>query len=156
MPDIVVRPLEPADIPTCERILRGLPDWFGFEETNRRYIRDLSVLPAFVACVGNDLLGFLAVRHHNPYTSEIRGHEHLSRKLRVTIALRCRKIAPMEREIRYCTSADGTRIAYSSPTPRPRGRWPGGLRIDATRHSEILSMIPKSVRSFSDTIVLKG
>ena len=71
MPDIVVRRLEPADIPTCERILRGLPDWFGFEDVNRRYIGDLSVLPALVACVGNDLLGFLAVRHHNPYTSEI-------------------------------------------------------------------------------------
>ena len=52
MPDIVVRRLEPADIPTCERILRGLPDWFGFEDVNRRYIGDLSVLPALVACVG--------------------------------------------------------------------------------------------------------
>jgi len=71
MPDIVVRRLEPADIPTCERILRGLPDWFGFEDVNRRYIGDLSALPALVACVGNDLLGFLAIRHHNAYTSEI-------------------------------------------------------------------------------------
>ncbi len=71
MPDIVVRRLEPADIPTCERILRGLPDWFGLEDVNRRYIGDLAVLPAFVACVGDDLLGFLAVRHHNSYTSEI-------------------------------------------------------------------------------------
>ena len=71
MPDILIRPLQPADIPTCDRILGGLPGWFGFRETNRRYIRDLSVLTAFVACDGRDVVGFLGLLRHNESTSEI-------------------------------------------------------------------------------------
>jgi GNAT superfamily N-acetyltransferase len=68
---LVVRKLEPGDIPSCEGILRDLPGWFGFEETNRRYIAELSELPAFVAVAGDQVLGFLSLKDHNETTSEI-------------------------------------------------------------------------------------
>jgi ribosomal protein S18 acetylase RimI-like enzyme len=69
--DISIRPLEPRDIPLCEEILRGLPQWFGFEHVNAQYVRDLRSLPSFVALGQGEILGFLALRHHNPLASEI-------------------------------------------------------------------------------------
>ena len=67
----VVRDLQKTDITACETILRGLPEWFGFEETNRGYILGLETLPALVALHDGEIVGFLSLRHHNPFTSEI-------------------------------------------------------------------------------------
>ena len=69
--DVSIRPLEPRDIPSCEEILRGLPQWFGFPDVNAQYVRDLESLPAFVAIGQGRVVGFLALRHHNPLASEI-------------------------------------------------------------------------------------
>lgn len=71
MTDIVVRDLDAADIPACDVILTGLRDWFGFEETNRTYIDGLKTLPAFVAIRDGGIVGFVSLRQHNPFTSEI-------------------------------------------------------------------------------------
>jgi len=70
-PDVSVRPLDPQDIPSCEEILRGLPEWFGIEEALVQYVRDLESLPGSVAEESGDVLGFIALRHHNPLASEI-------------------------------------------------------------------------------------
>ena len=66
-----MRPLETADIRACERILRGLPDWFGIEASNQQYIADLGTMPTLVAIVNGEIAGFLTLRHHNPSSSEI-------------------------------------------------------------------------------------
>ncbi|MDI6858207.1 MAG: GNAT family N-acetyltransferase [Dehalococcoidia bacterium] len=66
-----MRPLEPRDVAACERILRSLPEWFAFEEAVARYMRDLESLPGFVAVDGDEVIGFLALRHHNPLSSEV-------------------------------------------------------------------------------------
>jgi GNAT superfamily N-acetyltransferase len=66
-----IRPLDPADIPQCDAILRGLPEWFGFEVANAQYVRDLAVYPAFVAVDGDDVLGFLALHHYGTEASEV-------------------------------------------------------------------------------------
>jgi ribosomal protein S18 acetylase RimI-like enzyme len=66
-----VRPLVPGDIPACERILRSLPDWFGFEETNAQYISDLETLPSIVAVSGKQIIGFLSLKHHTTDAAEV-------------------------------------------------------------------------------------
>jgi len=66
-----VRPLVPGDIPACEQILRGLPDWFGFEETNAQYISDLETLPSIVAVSGKQIIGFLSLKHHTTDAAEV-------------------------------------------------------------------------------------
>ena len=68
---IDVRPLEPDDVPACERILRGLPEWFGIEASNLQYIADLSTMPTLVATVDGEIAGFLTLKRHNEATSEI-------------------------------------------------------------------------------------
>ena len=66
-----VRRLALSDIPACERVLHRLPKWFGFEEANRAYIRDLESLPAFVAEEGGEVVGFLALKNHTSDASEL-------------------------------------------------------------------------------------
>ncbi len=68
---VFVRPLAPEDIPSCEEILRGLPDWFGIEESNAQYIRDLETLSSLVATTDGVVVAFLSLRHHTPVASEI-------------------------------------------------------------------------------------
>lgn len=69
--EFTTRQLAKADILTCERILRGLPDWFGIEDSNRQYIADLATMPTLVAAAAGEVLGFLTSRGHNPASAEI-------------------------------------------------------------------------------------
>ena len=56
--DLKVRHLVPNDISSCERILHALPSWFGIEKANEAYIRSLSSLPAYVAVIDDEVVGF--------------------------------------------------------------------------------------------------
>ena len=51
----------------CERVLRGLPEWFGIEAAIAAYVRDVAALQTFA--VDEDAL--LALKLHNPAAAEI-------------------------------------------------------------------------------------
>jgi ribosomal protein S18 acetylase RimI-like enzyme len=70
-PDLTIRRLKPADIAGCEAVLRSIPEWFGIEDANTAYIRDLETLPSYVATEGRLVVGFLAARQHFPEAGEI-------------------------------------------------------------------------------------
>jgi ribosomal protein S18 acetylase RimI-like enzyme len=55
----------------CGPILRGLPQWFGREDANERYIRAIDELPTFTAYVAGELVGFLTLKRHNDYAAEL-------------------------------------------------------------------------------------
>jgi coenzyme F420-0:L-glutamate ligase/coenzyme F420-1:gamma-L-glutamate ligase len=52
----------------AEAVLRDLPEWFGIEESTRRYIEDAATLPTLA--VEPDL-GFLCLKQHTPRAAEI-------------------------------------------------------------------------------------
>jgi coenzyme F420-0:L-glutamate ligase/coenzyme F420-1:gamma-L-glutamate ligase len=52
----------------AEAVLRDLPEWFGIEESTRRYIDDAATLPTLV--VEPDA-GFLCLKQHTPRAAEI-------------------------------------------------------------------------------------
>jgi len=60
---------EKSDV--CNAILRALPDWFGVEESIVDYVRQVRDLPFYVAFDGNKAVGFVAVKPHTPFASEI-------------------------------------------------------------------------------------
>jgi len=70
--NVSIRSLEPRDILLCEEILNSLPQWFGLEDANAQYLRDLALLPSFVALERGEVVGFMALRYHNPLASEVR------------------------------------------------------------------------------------
>ncbi len=55
----------------CDRILRGLPEWFGIEESIADYVWQVREMPFYVALVQEETIGFVAVKHHNSFASEV-------------------------------------------------------------------------------------
>lgn len=55
----------------CEPILRSLPEWFGIEEAITQYAKDIEVLPTLLASTNDQVAGFLTIKQHNEYASEV-------------------------------------------------------------------------------------
>jgi GNAT superfamily N-acetyltransferase len=55
----------------CEPILRALPQWFGIEAATAQYIRDIEHMPTLLALAEDQVIGFLTLKHHSPYSAEI-------------------------------------------------------------------------------------
>lgn len=56
----------------CIPILRRLPKWFGIQEAILDYEREIEHLPTYLAKTNGNVLGFLSLKQHNPYSAEIR------------------------------------------------------------------------------------
>ncbi|MEM7125534.1 MAG: GNAT family N-acetyltransferase [Chloroflexota bacterium] len=56
---------------TCEPVLRDLPNWFGIEEATKHYIQEIDTLPTFLACQGDEVVGFLSLKSHNSHSAEV-------------------------------------------------------------------------------------
>jgi GNAT superfamily N-acetyltransferase len=54
-----------------ERVLRGLPEWFGIEQAILDYIEDARTLASTAAVVDGDVVGVSLVRRHNPVSAEL-------------------------------------------------------------------------------------
>jgi GNAT superfamily N-acetyltransferase len=68
---IAIDDLDPDDIRACEQILWSLPTWFGIEAANQDFIRSLRYLPTFVARLQKCVVGFIALKPHNPGSIEV-------------------------------------------------------------------------------------
>lgn len=55
----------------CDSILRALPNWFGIEESIIDYTNQVKEMSFCSAFVDGELVGFVAIKDHNSYTSEI-------------------------------------------------------------------------------------
>ncbi len=55
----------------CNDILRVLPDWFAVEKSIQKYVKDVKKLPMFICKTNNEVVGFLALKIHNPFTAEV-------------------------------------------------------------------------------------
>jgi len=48
----------------CGSLISDLPEWFGQEEANKKYIEQIADLPSFGAFSGKTCLGLIALRPH--------------------------------------------------------------------------------------------
>jgi ribosomal protein S18 acetylase RimI-like enzyme len=55
----------------CAPILHALPGWFGIEAANVQYLKDIDVLPTWIALKGDEVAGFLTVKKHTSQAAEI-------------------------------------------------------------------------------------
>jgi len=55
----------------CDKVLRELPEWFGIETAIIDYVHDVSDMSFCSAAVDGEPIGFVALKDHNPSTSEI-------------------------------------------------------------------------------------
>ena len=65
----VLNSKDKADV--CESILRNLPEWFGIEEAVKEYINGVKDKVVLAAYVGKIAVGFLSIKEHNKFTSEV-------------------------------------------------------------------------------------
>ena len=54
-----------------EQLLRGLPEWFGIEQSLLDYVEHSRTLPTTAALDGDEVVGACVVRHHFPRSAEI-------------------------------------------------------------------------------------
>ena len=55
----------------CESILRSMPQWFGIEESIVSYVKDIRKMLTIIALREEEVVGFLALNFHNPFSAEI-------------------------------------------------------------------------------------
>jgi N-acetylglutamate synthase-like GNAT family acetyltransferase len=55
----------------CVPILRLLPDWFGIEASILNYEQEIQALPTFLARKVEQVVGFLTLKQHTPFSAEI-------------------------------------------------------------------------------------
>jgi len=58
-------------IKECEEVIATLPDWFGLPESNLAYLRNLRVLPSWVALLDSQLVGAITLERHFPESFEV-------------------------------------------------------------------------------------
>ncbi len=68
---LIFKYLQHGNPTITEKILRALPDWFGIEEATLEYIQNSTKFPMVVAYENNIPVGFLSIKKHSPFTSEI-------------------------------------------------------------------------------------
>lgn len=70
---IEIRPVEKVEHKKeiTSKILGHLPDWFGIPNSTQEYIEASSQMKYWAAFEGNNPIGFVALKEHNPYTAEL-------------------------------------------------------------------------------------
>ena len=66
-----IRLLEQGDADECERIMSGLPHWFGIPSAIADYRRALDSLDTYVALLDGRMAGFMALKLHMDACAEI-------------------------------------------------------------------------------------
>ncbi len=69
--DVRVVPFEPGFNDACRALIAALPEWFGIPEANAAYLRNLALLPSWVALTDKQVVGAAAVQRHFPGSWEI-------------------------------------------------------------------------------------
>lgn len=70
-PNVTVTRITEAKGAVCGDILRGLPEWFGIEESVQNYIREVESQDFFTASIDGRIIGFISLKAHNRWTAEV-------------------------------------------------------------------------------------
>jgi ribosomal protein S18 acetylase RimI-like enzyme len=68
---VQIQSWEPRFRDPSQALIDALPDWFGLPESNAGYLRNLSILPSWVACSESTLVGAVTLEQHFPTSFEI-------------------------------------------------------------------------------------
>ncbi len=64
-------PYDPGFGEACRALIAALPEWFGIPESNAAYLHNLALLPSWVACAGEQLVGAATLEQHSPASFEV-------------------------------------------------------------------------------------
>ena len=55
----------------CASLIAALPEWFGLPESNAAYLRNLGLLPSWVALLDGQVVGAITLEQHFPSSFEV-------------------------------------------------------------------------------------
>jgi len=55
----------------CGALIAALPEWFGIPDSNAAYLRNLALLPSWVALTDGELVGAATLERHFPASFEV-------------------------------------------------------------------------------------
>jgi len=127
---VILREIHDADEKSaiCEYVLRALPNWFGIETSIVDYVNQVRELLFIAAYDGDKPVGFIAIKPHTPFASEIcvmgilkEYHRHgIGRNLVIACEQRCKEnkqdflTVKTLAESRESKSYEKTRLFYLS------------------------------------------
>jgi ribosomal protein S18 acetylase RimI-like enzyme len=68
---VEIKYLEKGNSDICNKVLRSLPDWFGIEEAIVDYVNKSKEMSMLIAIENDKSVGFISIKNHSPYTSEV-------------------------------------------------------------------------------------
>lgn len=68
---VEVVPFESRFHGECQALVAALPDWFGIPESNASYLRNLSLLPSWLALLESRVAGAITLEQHFPSAFEV-------------------------------------------------------------------------------------
>ena len=71
MSNVRIVPFEARFHEACKALIAALPGWFGLPDSNAAYLRDLSLLPSWVAIVDSQVVGAITLEQHFPASFEV-------------------------------------------------------------------------------------
>jgi len=71
MSDVRIVPFEASFNEPCKALIAALPAWFGLPDSNAAYLRNLSLLPSWVAIVASQVVGAITLEQHFPASFEV-------------------------------------------------------------------------------------
>ena len=69
--ELRIVPYAPGFGDDCRALVAALPEWFGIPESNAAYLRNLALLPSWVAYVDERLVGAATLERHFPGSWEV-------------------------------------------------------------------------------------
>ncbi len=66
-----IRPMKTGEGANCELVMRGLPGWFGIEQSILDYAKATEEMETLVAEVSGAIVGFITLNQHNPLSAEM-------------------------------------------------------------------------------------
>jgi catechol 2,3-dioxygenase-like lactoylglutathione lyase family enzyme len=69
--DIQIVLFDPRFADQCAALLATVPEWFGIPESNASYLRNLGILPSWVAVSEGQVLGAITLEEHFPASYEV-------------------------------------------------------------------------------------
>jgi GNAT superfamily N-acetyltransferase len=70
-PSFRIVPYEPRFVESCAVLLATVPEWFGIPEANAGYLRNLALMPSWVALAGEDVVGAITLEQHFAESFEV-------------------------------------------------------------------------------------
>ena len=68
---LIKKATQESEFEECEKILYSLKEWFGQEESNKKYSQDIRNFDTYIAIIDNKIVGYFTIKFLTKFTVEL-------------------------------------------------------------------------------------